>query len=89
MAIRVLLADDHRLILDALERTFEEVAGIEIVATARDGRQVVPLIARSGKTPKRQTRLREPVRSAYSEQNRGARKLKTSSRAPTTYEASR
>src|SRR5881396_4069758 len=47
MAIRVLLADDHRLILDALERTFEEVEGMEIVGTARDGRQVVPLITRT------------------------------------------
>jgi DNA-binding NarL/FixJ family response regulator len=47
MAIRVLLADDHRLILDALQRAFEKVEGIEIVATAGDGRQVVPLIART------------------------------------------
>ena len=47
MAIRVLLADDHRLILEALERTFAEVEGIEIVGTANDGRQVVPLIART------------------------------------------
>ena len=47
MAIRVLLADDHRLILEALERTFAEVDGIEIVGTANDGRQVVPLIART------------------------------------------
>jgi DNA-binding NarL/FixJ family response regulator len=47
MAIRVLLADDHRLILEALERTFAEVEGIEIVGMANDGRQVVPLIART------------------------------------------
>ena len=47
MAIRVLLADDHRLILQALQRAFEEVDGIEVVGTASDGRQVVPLIART------------------------------------------
>jgi DNA-binding NarL/FixJ family response regulator len=47
MAIRVLLADDHRLIIEALERTFAEVEGIEIVGTANDGRQVVPLITRT------------------------------------------
>ena len=47
MAIRVLLADDHRLILEALERTFAEVEGIEVVGMANDGRQVVPLIART------------------------------------------
>ena len=47
MRIRVLLADDHRLILEALLRAFEEVDGIEIVGTANDGRQVVPMIART------------------------------------------
>jgi DNA-binding NarL/FixJ family response regulator len=47
MAIRVLVADDHRLILEAILRSFEDVDGIEIVATASDGRQVVPLIART------------------------------------------
>jgi DNA-binding NarL/FixJ family response regulator len=47
MAIRVLVADDHRLILEALQRAFEQVDGIEIVGTASDGRQVVPLIART------------------------------------------
>jgi DNA-binding NarL/FixJ family response regulator len=47
MAIRVLVADDHRLILEALLRAFEEVDGIEIVGTASDGRQVVPLIVRT------------------------------------------
>ena len=47
MAIRVLVADDHRLILEAILLSFEDVDGIEIVATASDGRQVVPLIART------------------------------------------
>jgi DNA-binding NarL/FixJ family response regulator len=47
MAIRVLLADDHRLILEAIEKVFDEVEGIEIVATASDGRQVIPLITRT------------------------------------------
>ena len=47
MPIRVLLADDHRLILDALQEAFSEVEGIEIVGTASDGRRVVPLITRT------------------------------------------
>ena len=47
MPIRVLLADDHRLILDALREAFSGVEGIEIVGTASDGRQVVPLITRT------------------------------------------
>ena len=45
MAIRVLLADDHRLILEGLQQAFEEVEGIEIVGMASDGKQVLPMIA--------------------------------------------
>jgi len=47
MAIRVLLADDHQLILDGLRLAFEEVDGIEVVGTTSEGRQVVPLITRT------------------------------------------
>jgi len=47
MAIRVLLADDHRLILEGLRLAFAEVDGIEVVGTASEGRQVVPLIAKT------------------------------------------
>ena len=45
MGIRVLLADDHRLILEGLRLAFEEVDGIEVVGMANEGRQVLPLIA--------------------------------------------
>ena len=45
MKIRVLLADDHRLILEGLRLAFEEVDGIEVVGMASEGRQVLPLIA--------------------------------------------
>jgi DNA-binding NarL/FixJ family response regulator len=47
VTIRVLLADDHRLILEGLELALAEVDGIEVVGTASEGRQVVPLIART------------------------------------------
>jgi DNA-binding NarL/FixJ family response regulator len=47
MAIRVLLADDHRLILEGLRNALEEVEGIEIVGATSSGRKVVPLIART------------------------------------------
>jgi DNA-binding NarL/FixJ family response regulator len=47
MAIRVLLADDHRLILEGLRMALEEVEGIEIVGATSSGRTVVPLIART------------------------------------------
>src|SRR5437762_1465521 len=45
MGIRVLLDDDHRLILEGLRLAFEEVDGIEVVGMASEGRQVLPLIA--------------------------------------------
>jgi DNA-binding NarL/FixJ family response regulator len=47
MTIRVLLADDHRLILEGLQLAFAEVDGIDVVGTASEGKQVLPLIART------------------------------------------
>ncbi len=47
MAIRVLIADDHRLILEGLRLALGDVEGIEIVGATSSGRQVVPLIART------------------------------------------
>jgi DNA-binding NarL/FixJ family response regulator len=42
--IRLLIADDHRLILRALHRVLETADDIEIVAEARRGSQVLPLL---------------------------------------------
>jgi DNA-binding NarL/FixJ family response regulator len=47
MSIRLLIADDHRLILQALRRALTAVDGIEVVGEARVGSQVLPLIART------------------------------------------
>jgi len=47
MALRVLLADDHPLILSGIRRTLEEAGGIEIVGEARTGSQVLPLVGRT------------------------------------------
>jgi DNA-binding NarL/FixJ family response regulator len=47
MAIRLLIADDHRLILQALRRALASAEDIEIVGEARVGSQVLPLIART------------------------------------------
>lgn len=47
MAIRVLIADDHRLILEALRRALASAEDIEIVGEARVGSQVLPLISRT------------------------------------------
>lgn len=44
--IRVLVADDHPLYLDALERTIRSDATLELVASARDGNQALAAIER-------------------------------------------
>ena len=44
MAIRVLLADDHRFILDGLEAMLAGEEGICVVATAQDGGVAVQLV---------------------------------------------
>ncbi len=47
MAIKLLIADDHRLILQALKRALAEEHDIEIVGEARVGSQVLPLISQT------------------------------------------
>ena len=42
--IRVLVADDHRLILEAVRRSLGAAEDIEIVGEARSGAQVLPLV---------------------------------------------
>ena len=44
MPIRVLVADDHRLILRAVRHVLEQTDDIEIVGEARRGSQVLPLL---------------------------------------------
>jgi DNA-binding NarL/FixJ family response regulator len=44
MAIKVLLADDHRLILSGIRRALDEVEDLEVVGEAESGSQVLPLI---------------------------------------------
>jgi DNA-binding NarL/FixJ family response regulator len=47
MKIRVLLADDHRLMLAGVRRALEEVDDIEVVGEAHSGAQVLPLVNRT------------------------------------------
>jgi DNA-binding NarL/FixJ family response regulator len=47
MAIKLLIADDHRLILQALKRALAAEHDIEIVGEARVGSQVLPLISQT------------------------------------------
>jgi DNA-binding NarL/FixJ family response regulator len=47
MRTRVLIADDHPLVLAGIRRTLEEVEDLEIVGEAQNGSQVLPLIERT------------------------------------------
>ena len=44
--LKVVLADDHRLILDSIKRALEEHGGFEVVGEASTGERVLPLVAR-------------------------------------------
>ena len=45
--MRVLIADDHRLVLDGVRRALEETDDIEVVGAAESGSQVLPLARRT------------------------------------------
>ena len=45
MQMKVLIADDHPLILAGIRRALEEAEGIEVVGEARVGSQVLPLVS--------------------------------------------
>lgn len=45
--LKVLIADDHRLILEAVRLVLENDEGIEIVGEATDGSQVLPQVGRT------------------------------------------
>ncbi|MGY1644479.1 response regulator transcription factor [Geodermatophilus sp. SYSU D00703] len=47
MSIKVLVADDHRLIRDALAALFAETSDIEVVAGCADGGEVAAAVART------------------------------------------
>ena len=45
--MKVLIADDHRLVLDGIRRALEEVDDMEVVGEAMNGTQVLPLVRRT------------------------------------------
>jgi DNA-binding NarL/FixJ family response regulator len=45
--MRVLLADDHRLMLDAVRRALESADGFDVVGEAVNGSQLLPLVRRT------------------------------------------
>jgi DNA-binding NarL/FixJ family response regulator len=47
LSIRVLIADDHRLILEGIRRALTSVEDIEVVGEAQTGSQVMPLVLRT------------------------------------------
>jgi len=47
LTIRVLIADDHRLILEGIRRALASVEDIEVVGEAQTGSQVMPLVLRT------------------------------------------
>jgi DNA-binding NarL/FixJ family response regulator len=46
VALRVLLADDHRLVLEAVQHALEKDDGFQVVATTHSGADVADLVAR-------------------------------------------
>ena len=42
LTIRVLIADDHRIIRDGLKTLIEKEAGMEVIAEAENGREADP-----------------------------------------------
>ena len=45
--MKVLIADDHRLMLDGVRRALEEDGGFEIVGETQNGAQVLPLVGQT------------------------------------------
>jgi DNA-binding NarL/FixJ family response regulator len=45
--VRVVIADDHRLILDGIRRALESDGGFEIVGETQTGTQVLPLVSQT------------------------------------------
>jgi DNA-binding NarL/FixJ family response regulator len=45
LAMRVVIADDHRLMLDGIRRALEADGGFEIVGETQNGTQVLPLVS--------------------------------------------
>ena len=45
--VRVVIADDHRLVLDGIKRALESDGGFEIVGETQSGTQVLPLVGKT------------------------------------------
>ena len=47
MAIKILIADDHKLMLEGIRRVLDEADDMEVVGEATSGAQVLPLVGRT------------------------------------------
>ena len=45
--IRILLVDDHQIILDSLELLFDLMEGVKVMGTLRDSREVLPFLSQN------------------------------------------
>jgi len=45
--LKVVIADDHRLILDGIKHALEDDGGFEIVGEANTGEKVLPLVGQT------------------------------------------
>ncbi len=45
--MRVVIADDHRLMLDGIRRALEADSGFEIVGETQNGTQVLPIVSQT------------------------------------------
>jgi DNA-binding NarL/FixJ family response regulator len=45
--MRVLIADDHRLIVEGVKRALEEASGFEVVGECSSGSQILPMVGRT------------------------------------------
>jgi DNA-binding NarL/FixJ family response regulator len=45
--MRVVIADDHRLVLDGIRRSLERDGNFEIVGETQSGTQVLPLVSQT------------------------------------------
>src|SRR5258708_18984930 len=49
--LKVVIADDHRLILDGIKRALEDDGGFEVVGEANTGERVLPLVSQTNPDP--------------------------------------
>jgi DNA-binding NarL/FixJ family response regulator len=47
MPLKLIIADDHPLLVDGLKKVLEEIEGVQVVATAGNGRELIDILSSS------------------------------------------